>query len=112
MAQRLNKKLLLGLGSTLGFLGTGVVSGFGINAIVSNTNNFNQDQLALNTLPEADFKTANDYNVATSDMFINTTNLKRFHFGNTQKGQTVTPYGWLGVFEDSQTVQNRIALTG
>ena len=112
MAQRLNKKLLLGLGSTLGFLGTGVVSGFGINAIVSNTNNFSQDQLALNTLPEADFKTANDYNVATSDMFIDTTNLKRFHFGNTQKGQTVTPYGWLGVFEDSQTVQNRIALTG
>ena len=112
MAQRLNKKLLLGLGSSLGFLGTGVISGFGINAIVNNGNNFNQDQLALNTLPEADFKTASDYNVATSDMFVDTTNLKRFHFGNTQRGQTVTPYGWLGVFEDSTTVQNRIALTG
>ena len=112
MAQRLNKKLLLGLGSSLGFLGTGVISGFGINTIVNNGNNFNQDQLALNTLPEADFKTASDYNVATSDMFVDTTNLKRFHFGNTQRGQTVTPYGWLGVFEDSTTVQNRIALTG
>ena len=112
MAQRLNKKLLLGLGSSLGFLGTGVVSGFGINAVVNNGSNFNQDQLALNTLPEADFKTASDYNVATSDMFINTTDLKRFHFGNTQKGQTVTPYGWLGVFEDGVGIENRIALTG
>ena len=111
MAQRLNKKLLLGLGSSLGFLGTGVVSGFGVNAIVNNLNdNNNISQFAA--IPEADFKTAPDYNVATSDMFINTTNLKRFHFGNTQKGQTVTPYGWLGVFEDSTTVQNRIALTG
>ena len=114
MAQRLNKKLLLGLGSTLGFLGTGVVSGFGINAIVNNASNFSQDQLALNTLPEADFKTASDYNVATSDMFINTTDLKRFHFGNTQKGQTITPYGWLGVFEEGNQdiIKNRIALTG
>ena len=112
MAQRLNKKLLLGLGSTLGFLGTGVVSGFGINAIVSNASNFNQDQLALNTLSETDFKAVPDYNVATRDMFIDTNGLKRFHFGDTQKGQTVTPYGWLGVFEDSTTVQNRIALIG
>ena len=113
MAQRLNKKLLLGLGSTLGFLGTGVVSGFGINALITTTNNdFKQDQLVLNSLPEASFNTASDYNVATRDLFINTTNLKSFHFGNTQKGQTITPYGWLGVYEDNQTVKNRIALTG
>ena len=113
MAQRLNKKLLLGLGSSIGFLGTGVVSGFGINAIVNqNDDRFKQNQLAFNTLPETNFKIATDYNVVTRDMFINTTNLKSFHFGNTQRGQTVTPYGWLGVFEDSATLQNRIALTG
>ena len=112
MAKRISKKLLLGLGSTLTFGSIAVVAGFGIDSIVSSANNFNQDQLALNTLPEDDFKKATDYNVATSDMFINTTNLKNFHFGNTQKGQTVTPYGWLGVFEDGATIQNRIALTG
>ena len=112
MAQRLNKKLLLGLGSSLGFLGTAVISSFGIKAIVDNrSEEVNRDRLAFNVLQEADFKTAPDYNVATQNMFVDTTNLKSFHFGNTQIGQTVTPYGWLGVFEDSQTKKNRIALT-
>ena len=108
MAQRLNKKLLLGLGSGIGFLTTGVISGFGIRAIANQgIDNFNQ----TNRLAEQAFTQAPDYNVATPNMFIDTTNLKNFHFGNTQIGQTVTPYGWLGVFEDSRTVQNRIALT-
>ena len=92
MARRLNKKLLLGLGSTLGFLTTGVVSGFGIKAIVNQeTDNleFNQS----NRLIEQSFTNAPDYNVAQQNMFINTTNLKSFHFGNTQIGQTVTPLG-------------------
>ena len=93
MAQRLNKKLLLGLGSTLGFLGTGVVSGFGVNAIVNINRDNIKDQLALNTISEADFNSAPDYNVATREMFTDTTDLKRFHFGNTQIGQTVTANG-------------------
>ena len=115
MAQRLNKKLLLGLGSTLGFLGTGVVSGFGINAIVSNSDNFIKDQLAINALPEANFKEVPNYNVASRNMFIDTRDLRRFHFGNTQIGQTVTANGWLGVFDDKRTTNrnaHRIALTG
>ena len=91
MARRLNKKLLLGLGSTLGFLTTGVVSGFGIKAIVNDqeaqTTNFDQ----FSRITEANFNTASDYNMATRDMFIDTTNLKSFHFGNTQRGQSVTP---------------------
>ena len=108
MAQRLNKKLLLGLGSGIGFLTTGVISGFGIRAIANQgIDNFNQ----TNRLAEQAFTQAPDYNVAIPNMFIDTTNLKNFHFGNTQIGQTVTPYGWLGVFEDNRTVQNRIALT-
>ena len=44
-------------------------------------------------------------------MFIPTKNLKRFHFGNTQIGQKITPWGWLGVFEDDNA-KTRIALTG
>ena len=112
MAQRLNKKLLLGLGSSLGFLGTGVVSGFGVNAIVNINRDNIKDQLALNTISEADFKSAPDYNVATREMFTDTTDLKRFHFGNTQIGQTVTANGWLGVFENSSNKANKIALTG
>ena len=110
MARRLNKKLLLGLGSTLGFLGTGVVSGFGIQAVIKNNSNIielNQ----INRLTEQSYQNASEYNQATDDMFINTSNLKSFHFGDVQKSQTVTPYGWLGVFEDSQTISNRIALT-
>ena len=111
MAQRLNKKLLLGLGSSLGFLGTGVVSGFGVNAIVNNNRDGLEQSQLFNTLQEVNYTQAPDYNVATREMFIDTTNLRKFHFGNTQIGQTVTPLGWLGVFEDSATKKNRIALT-
>ena len=84
MARRLNKKLLLGLGSTLGFLGTGVISGFGVNAIISNAFEGIKDQLAVESLEEADFTRVPNYNVASSQMFIDTSNLRRFHFGNTQ----------------------------
>ena len=44
-------------------------------------------------------------------MFINTTDLRKFHFGNVQTGQKVTPWGWLGVFE-SGAKKSKIALTG
>ena len=45
-------------------------------------------------------------------MFFSTKDLKSFHFGDVQKGQTITPYGWLGVFENANNVQRKIALTG
>ena len=111
MAQRLNKKLLLGLGSSLGFLGTGVVSGFGINAIVNQKNDANFVQNRISSLNEISFDQASDYNVADQSLFYNTTDLKSFHFGNVQKGQTLTPWGWLGVFEETGGVAKKIALT-
>ena len=109
MPKRLNKKLLLGLGSSLGFLGTGIVSGFGFNAIVNSLNETDLNN-RVNRLSEQPIENWADYNVATRDMFIDTTNL-RVHFGNTQKGQTVTPWGWLGVYEEPNNKANRLALT-
>ena len=111
MAKRVSKKLLLGLGSTVTFGSVGVVVGFGLKSILdyNNQQNFlNQ----INRLSEASFDTAPDYNKATADMFFDTTDLKSFHFGDVQKGQTVTPYGWLGVFEQSGGISRKIALTG
>ena len=111
MAKRVSKKLLLGLGSTLAFGSVGVITGFGLKSIIdyNNQQNFlNQ----INGLSEANFDTAPDYNKATADMFFDTTDLKSFHFGDVQKGQTITPYGWLGVFEPSVTISRKIALTG
>ena len=111
MAKRVSKRLLLGLGSTLTFGTVGVVGGFGIKSIVESTLDNQINQFAFNSLSETAFTNAPDYNVATGDMFVDTTNLKRFHFGNTLIGQTVTPYGWLGVFEEPDK-SSRIALTG
>ena len=110
MAQRLNKKLLLGLGSTVGFLTTGTLGGFGINVLVKH-NELAMLKQQINSLAEANFEQATDYNVAQANMFFDTTNLKSFHFGNTQKGQTLTPWGWLGVYEESGNVAKKIALT-
>ena len=112
MAKRISKKLLFGLGSSLTFGTIGTVAGFGIKSIINQVNNdLGIANLAINALQETTFDNAPNYNKAEQSMFINTANLKSFHFGNTQKGQTVTPYGWLGVFEDSAVKKNRIALT-
>ena len=111
MARRVSKKLLVGLGSTLTFGTVGVVGGFGIKSLVDVVLNSQNNQFQINTLAETAYTNAPDYNVATGDMFVDTSNLKRFHFGNTLIGQTVTPYGWLGVFDEG-TKATRIALTG
>ena len=115
MAKRVSRKLLLGLGSTLTFGTIGVVGGFGIKSIIDLTSNNQINQFSIKALAESQFSNAPDYNVATKDMFIDPSNLKRFHFGNTLIGQTVTPYGWLGVFDDpykGAIASTRIVLTG
>ena len=113
MPKRISKKLLVGLGSIIAFGTIGTVSGFGVKSIIDSTWN-NRDINQLNSSnPVTSFNNIPDFNVATSDMFIKTKNLTRFHFGNTQIGQKVTPWGWLGVFDDKEKgVKSRIALTG
>ena len=111
MAKRISKKLLMGLGSAITFGAVGTVSGFGVKSIIDSTNQKNLLN-QINKLSEANFDTAPDYNRATQDMFFDTTDLKSFHFGNVQKGQSITPYGWLGVFEQPGGLSRKIALTG
>ena len=112
MPKRISKKLLVGLGSIITFGTVGTVSGFGIKSIIDSAWN-NRDINQLNSSNQVtSFNNIPDFNVATKDMFIKTKNLKRFHFGNTQIGQKVTPWGWLGVFEDDGGIKTRIALTG
>ena len=112
MAKRISKKLMIGLGSTLTFGTVGLISAFGVKSIIDATLSKNLiNKFAINSPIESNFETMPNYNVATADMFIPTKNLKRFHFGNTQIGQKVTPWGWLGVFEDDNNVRTRIALT-
>ena len=111
MPKRISKKLLVGLGSIITFGTVGTVSGFGIKSIIDSAWN-NRDINQLNSRnPVTSFNNIPDFNVATKDMFIKTKNLKRFHFGNTQIGQKITPWGWLGVFDDENGVKSRIALT-
>ena len=112
MAKRISKKLLMGLGSAITFGAVGTVSGFGLKSIIDSVNEQNLLNNQINKLAEADFDRAPDYNKATQDMFFDTTNLKSFHFGNVQKGQSITPYGWLGVFEQPNSISRKIALTG
>ena len=114
MPKRISKKLLVGLGSIITFGTIGTVSGFGIKSIIDSTwNNRDINQLKLSSNSTVNFNQIPDFNVATKDMFIPTKNLTRFHFGNTQIGQKVTPWGWLGVFDDKEKgVKSRIALTG
>ena len=110
MPKRISRKLLVGLGSIVTFGAVGTISGFGLKSIIDSTLN-NQNISQFSSLAEANFDQINNYNVATSDMFINTTDLRKFHFGNVQTGQKVTPWGWLGVFE-SGAKKSKIALTG
>ena len=113
MPKRISRKLLVGLGSIVTFGAVGTVSGFGIKSIIdSSLNNSKLNQLTVNSSDSGRLDELPNYNVATEDMFIKTKNLKRFHFGNTQIGQKITPWGWLGVFDDDNGVKSRIALTG
>ena len=113
MPKRISRKLLVGLGSIVTFGAVGTISGFGIKSIIdSSLNNSKLNQLNFNTSDSGRVDQLPNYHVATEDMFIKTKNLKRFHFGNTQIGQKITPWGWLGVFDDvDEGVKSRIALT-
>ena len=111
MAKRISRKLLVGLGSVVTFGAVGTVSGFGVKSIIDSTLNHNQVNQLAQTFPEGSYTELANYNVATRDMFIDTTDLRKFHFGNTQIGQKITPWGWLGVFE-SGNKKSKIALTG
>ena len=112
MPRRISRKLLVGLGSIVTFGAVGTVSGFGIKSIIdSSLNDSKLNQLTVNTSQTGSLADIPNYNVATEDMFIKTQNLKRFHFGNTQIGQKITPWGWLGVFDDPNGLKTRIALT-
>ena len=112
MPKRISRKLLVGLGSIVTFGAVGTVSGFGIKSIIdSSLNNSKLNQLTVNSSASGTLTELPNYHVAERDMFIETKNLKRFHFGNTQIGQKITPWGWLGVFDDDGGVRSRIALT-
>ena len=108
MAKRISRKLLVGLGSTITLTTTGVLTGFGVKSLVDVfetqnqlTNQFNQiNPLGINDIPLV--------NTADGNMF-NFPKLKRTSFGDVQKGQTVTPYGWLSQVDDNAS---RLALVG
>ena len=102
MPKRISKRLLVGLGSIITFGTVGTVSGFGIKSIIDVTLNNAQINQLNSSNQVASFNDIPDFNVATKEMFIPTKNLTRFHFGNTQIGQKVTPWGWLGVFDDKE----------
>ena len=114
MARRISKKVLIGLTSTIAFGATGLITGLGVKSIINN----HQRSVFLDAInpaiTDANLGEFPNYNVATKDMFVDTTNLTSFHAGNIQQGQMVTPYGWLGLFNnpDNSNVHHKIALTG
>ena len=110
MNRRKSKKVLIGLGSTVAFGSVGLIAGVGIKSIVE-ANVFNDSQFNL-----AQVKSVEEipkFNVAERDLFpIKTDDFARdFHFGNIWRGQTLTPWGWLGVGTSGGT-KRKIFLTG
>ena len=91
MAKRISRKLLVGLGSVVTFGAVGTVSGFGVKSIIDFTLNHSQVNQLAQTFPEGSYTELANYNVATREMFIDTTDLRKFHFGNTQIDQKITP---------------------
>ena len=116
MAKRKSIKSLYFLTSSIGLGTTGLLSILGTKSIIDNFSFKKQQDFFsnINNFSEANFDQISDYNVANKDMFIDTTNLTSFHFGDVQKGQTATPYGWLGLFDNPEKplVKHKIALTG
>ena len=88
VSKRISKKLMIGLGSTLTVATASVLSGLGIKALSNpfiNQNQFNTiNRLGFNDIPQA--------NTASSTMF-NLPKVSSITLGNTQLGQTITPYG-------------------
>ena len=93
MNARRSKKLLIGLGSTIAFSSVGFVAGVGIKSIITTNNN------QPSFLQEKSVEEIPKFNTADGTLFpIDTSKFAReMHFGNTWRGQTLTPWGWLGV---------------
>ena len=114
--KRVSKKLLAGLGASIAFSTTAFISGLGVKAIINSVNN-DVPELRFNRINEADFSRISNLSTPTRNMFFDTTRLGNFHAGTVRKGQTLTPWGWLGIYhEDNQgsgtTLKKKLALTG
>ena len=105
MSRRKNKKLMVGLGSTLIFSSTAIMGAFGLKSIVDNFTN--QANNLANQINSANFRNVDeipDFNLVkeseigdwSSMLFDTSKYAKQMHFGSTEKGQTLTPWGWLG----------------
>ena len=107
MAKRISKKLMVGLGSTLTFGTVGVVGGFGVKAL-NDLRLSNDWENQLNRATRLGYNDIPITNTPSLDMF-NLPKLTTVSLGNIQKGQTVTPYGWLNRLTDQHS---RLVLTG
>ena len=113
MAKRQSKRLLVGLGSTVASATVVAMSGFGLNGLLR-VKNLEQSSL-LNMIQPSSLSQFPNFQTPNAQMFIPTENLNSFHFGNVRRGQTLTPYGWLGVYNDDPDLRklknHRLALT-
>ena len=115
--KRASKKLLAGLGASIAFSTTAFISGLGVKAIINNVNNDVQE-LRFNRINEATFNQLPNLSTPTRDMFLDTTRLGNVHAGTVRKGQTLTPWGWLGLYtennkvSDNKPLHQKLALTG
>ena len=108
MARRQSKKPLISLSSAIGIATAATLTSFGFNSLISRfaPAPSSGDLQLLEGQPLGNFPNLHQ---AQGEMFINPTGLKAFHLGNVRKGQTLTPYGWLGVYDDAN--KDRLALT-
>ena len=110
MAKRISKKLLVGLGTTIGFGSVLTLMGLGVKAITSvdYVKDFGANAFAnqVNSIsPYADISQNQEIEKVSASMFNKLpTGLERFHFGNVRHGATMTPRGWLGVTKNNEIV--------
>ena len=117
MSRRKNKKLMVGLGSTLVFSSTAIVGAFGLKSVVDTLND--RANNLENQINSANFRNVDDipnFNLVkdteigdwSSSMLFDTSKYaKQMHFGSTEKGQTLTPWGWLGAGSSAGTGSNK-----
>ena len=103
---RYSKPLLFTLTSAIGVATTATVG------VTIKLHGFKTAQTQMNLLANANVSDIPNYNISNRNMFsVNPSDINKFNFASVRKGQSSTPYGWLGVADAANEKYKEITLT-
>ena len=103
---RYSKPLLFTLTSAIGVATTATVG------VTIKLHGFKTAQTQMNLLANANVSDIPNYNISNRNMFsVNPSDINKFNFASVRKGQSSTPYGWLGVVDATNEKYKEITLT-